>query len=331
MRANLEAFQRWRIVPRMLIDISRRDMSTEVLGTRMPAPVMLGPIGVQGIVHPDAELASASAAASVGLPIVLSTASSRSMEEVAAANGDSTRWYQLYWPADEAVTKSFLSRIEDNGYTAIVVTVDVFLLGWRPRDLQRGFLPFLKGEGIANYLADPQFRATLDQDAGDDVSGAVLKWIEMAGLPRRTWEDLASLRENSNLPLLLKGIVHPDDARLAREHGIDGIVVSNHGGRQVDGALAALDALPPVVEAVGDELPILFDSGIRSGADAFKALCLGASAVLLGRPYIWALAVGGQQGVEEFLRNFLAELDITFGLSGCTSIDQLDAARLVRI
>jgi lactate 2-monooxygenase len=330
MRANREAFRRWRILPRMLRDVSRRDLGTTVLGTAMPAPVMLAPVGVQSIVHPEAELAVARAAAATGVPMVLSTASSRSLEEVAEAQGDAPRWFQLYWPRDPDLAASLLGRAERAGYGAIVVTLDTWMLAWRPRDLELAYLPFLQGEGIANYLSDPVFRAALPAPPEEDMAGAVRHFLSIFSDPSVTWAGLSFLRENTRLPIVLKGILHPDDARRAVEHGVDGILVSNHGGRQVDGSIAALDALPGVIDAVPESLPVLFDSGIRSAADAFVALALGARAVLLGRPYVWALAVAGEEGVAELLRGFLAELDLTFALTGHTRLDELGPEALVR-
>ncbi|MEA2616914.1 MAG: lactate 2-monooxygenase [Chloroflexota bacterium] len=330
MRANREAFRRWRILPRMLRDVSRRDLGTTVLGTPMPAPVMLAPVGVQSIVHPDAEVAVARAAAATGVPMVLSTASSRSIEEVAEAQGDAPRWFQLYWPRDRDLAASLLGRAERAGYGAVVVTLDTWMLAWRPRDLELAYLPFLQGEGIANYLSDPVFRAALPAPPEEDMAGAVRHFLTVFSDPSVTWAGLSFLRENTRLPIVLKGILHPDDARRAVDHGVDGILVSNHGGRQVDGSIAALDALPGVVDAVPESLPVLFDSGIRSAADAFVALALGARAVLLGRPYVWALAVAGEEGVAELLRGFLAELDLTFALTGHTRPDELGREALVR-
>lgn len=331
MRANLEAFRRWRIVPRMLRDVSERSMATEVLGTAMPAPVLLAPVGVQSILHPDGELASARAAASEGVPVIASTAGSYTLEEIAAAAGDGPRWYQLYWPRGEELAASFVARAEAAGYTALVVTLDTSLLGWRPRDLLGAYLPFLKSIGIANYLADPVFRSTLPAPPEEDPQAAVGQFVGVFSNPTVTWDDLAWLREQTALPIVLKGVLHPDDAREAVARGVDGIVVSNHGGRQVDGAIAPLDALPAVAEAVGDELAVLMDSGIRGGADAVRALALGARAVLLGRPAMWGLAVDGEAGVRTVLRSFLAELDLTLALSGHTSPATLDPSVLQRI
>ena len=329
MQANLRAFERWEIVPRMLRDVSVRDLSTSVLGTAMPAPVMLAPVGVQSIVHPEAELAVARAAASQGVPIILSTASSHTMEEVAEAMGGASRWYQLYWPKDRDLAASFLSRAGQAGYSAIVVTLDTWLLGWRPRDLQHAYLPFLKGEGVANYFSDPVFRAALEKAPEQDPGPAIGHWAHQFANPSVTWAELAWLRDQTGLPIVLKGILHVEDARRAVQEGVDGLIVSNHGGRQVDGAIGALDALPEIREVVGD-LPVLFDSGIRTGADVFKALALGADAVCLGRPYVWGLALEGRLGVEQVLRCLFAELDLTMALSGYTAVAQLDGSSLAR-
>ena len=323
MRANLEAFRRRRIVPRMLEDVSDRDLSRAVLGTPLPAPVLLAPIGVQSILHPEGELASARAAASVGVPYIASTAASHTLEDIAAALGDAPRWYQLYWPSGEELAASFVHRAEAAGYTALVVTLDTWLLGWRPRDLQQAYLPFLQGVGIANYLADPVFRASLPAPPEQDLQAAIGQFVGVFSNPTVTWDDLAWLRSTTRLPILLKGILHPDDARRAREAGVDGVIVSNHGGRQVDGAIATLDALPGVADAVGEDLAVLLDSGVRSGADALKALALGAQAVLLGRPAMWGLALGGEEGVRRVLRAFLADLDLAVALSGHRSLEEL--------
>jgi isopentenyl diphosphate isomerase/L-lactate dehydrogenase-like FMN-dependent dehydrogenase len=331
MRANLDAFKQWRIVPRMLRDVAERDLSVELAGEKLDSPVLLAPIGVQSIVHPEAERAAARAANDVGIPIVLSTASSTPMEDIAEVSADNLRWFQLYWPADPKVTESFVRRAESSGYRAIVVTLDTMLLAWRPRDLQQAFLPFLQGVGIAQYLSDPEFRAGLDKPPEEDIAAAVMRWAQIYSDPSSTWERLRDLRAMTKLPLFLKGILHPDDARLAIEAGMDGVIVSNHGGRQVDGAIASVNALPDVVDAVADRVPVLFDSGIRGAADAVKALALGARAVLLGRPYIWGLAIGGADGVRQVLRSFLAELDLTLALAGCSSVATLDRSLLQRV
>jgi lactate 2-monooxygenase len=323
MRANREAFARRRIVPRMLRDVAERDLSTTLLGTATPAPLLLAPIGVQKILHPDGELATARAAAALGLPMIASTASAFTLEEIAEAGGEAPRWFQLYWPSDRGLLESLVGRAEAAGFGAIVLTVDTFIPGWKSRDLQRAWLPFLEGIGNANYLQDPVFRAGLEKTPEEDLGAATGHYLGVLANPSLTWDDLATLRELTSLPILVKGIQHADDAREAARRGVDGIVVSNHGGRQVDGAIASLDALGPIAEAVGDDLAVLFDSGVRGGADVIKALALGANAVLLGRPYAWGLALEGQAGVETVLKMVLAELDLTMALCGYTSPDQL--------
>ncbi len=329
MRANLDAFRAWRIVPRVLRDISARDLSTTVAGTDMPAPVILAPVGVQRLLNGDGELATARAAAALGLPLVVSTASSTSMEAVADAAGDGApRWYQLYWPSDRELAESFVRRAEASGHTAIVLTVDNSIVGWKPRDLQQAYLPFLEGIGIEQYLTDPVFREALDKPPEDDKMAAVGHFLGVFSNPALTWDDLGWLAEMTDLPVILKGVLHADDAREARERGIAGVIVSNHGGRQVDGAIASLDALPAITDAVGGEIAVLLDSGVRSGADAFKALALGADAVLIGRPYLWGLALDGQQGVETVMRCILAELDLTLALSGYTAPDEVSSSAL---
>jgi lactate 2-monooxygenase len=330
MQANLDALERWRIVPRMLRDVSERDLSTSVLGTAMPAPVMLAPVGVQSIVHPEGELAAARAAAAVGLPFILSTAASHSIEQVAEAMGDAKRWYQLYWPRERELAASFVARAEAAGYAAIVLTLDTWFLGWRPRDLANAYLPFLKGEGVANYFSDPVFRAALDKPPEEDPGPAIGHWAYQFANPTVTWSDLQWLREQTSLPIVLKGIVHAEDARRAVDAGVDGLLVSNHGGRQVDGSLGALDALPAIRDAVPDDFTLLFDSGVRTGADIFKALAIGADAVCIGRPYVWGLALGGQAGVEHLLRCLLGEFDLTLALSGYTTLAQVTGEALVR-
>lgn len=358
--ANHAAFDRRRIVPRMLRDVSERDLSIELFGHRYPAPVIAAPVGVLELVHRDADLAVARAAASLGLPAVLSSQASVPMERVAAEGGGGPLWFQLYWSRDDDLVASLVSRAEAIGAQAIVVTLDTTMLGWRPRDLDRAYLPFIHGMGIAQYTSDPVFRrlvaerASLPRDPAapkPKVTPAAVRTL--LGMTRRhpgrfganlrsgeprvavetfldvfsrtdlTWERLGFLREHTNLPIVLKGIQHPDDARRAADAGVDGIVVSNHAGRQVDGGIGTLDALPGVVEAVADRFPVLLDSGVRGGADIVKALALGAAAVLVGRPWVYGLAVAGQAGAEEVLRNLVAELDLVLGLTGHRSAREL--------
>ena len=322
-RENLEAFRRWRIMPSMLTDVSAPSFSSTVLGTRLTTPFLLAPVGVLKIAHPDAEPAVARAAAAQGVPIILSTAASTAMEEVAEASGDGQRWYQLYWPKDRAVAASLMGRARAAGYTVLVVTLDTRTLAWRPRDLVNGYLPFLRGIGIQNYLSDPAFRAGLSSPADDDLSAAILRWTQIFGDTSLTWDDLPFVRQHWDGPIVLKGIMSVPDAIRAASAGMDGIVVSNHGGRQVDGAVGALDALPAVTDAVGSRLTVLFDSGVRGGADMLKALALGAQAVLIGRPYAYGLALGGEAGVRHVLRALRQEFELTMRLSGLASLSEL--------
>ena len=328
-RANLAAFDKWRIVPRMLRDVSRRDHSIELLGQTLLTPIILGPVGVQNIIHPDGELAVARAAAELNIPFVLSTVSSYPIETVGQIASTAPKWFQLYWGKDHELTSSFLHRAEKAGYSALVVTLDTSMLGWRERDLRHPYLPFLLGHGLANYFTDPVFCARLPKPPQEDPVSAIQLWGSLYSNTALTWKDLTWLRDQTRLPIILKGILHPDDARLALDHGADALIVSNHGGRQVDGAIAALDALHAVVEAIHEKIPVLFDSGIRHGADAIKALALGPRAVLLGRLYLWGLAIAGEEGVRDVVKNFLADFDITMGLSGFRSVKDLDPTILI--
>lgn len=329
MTSNREAFRRWKIVPRMLQGVTKRDLSVELVDRRLPVPLLLAPIGVQGIMHRDGEVAVARAAAASGIPVVLSTVSSKTLEDVAEEMGESPRWFQLYWPTDPELTNSFLERAEGAGYEALVITVDTLLLAWRPRDLDNAYLPFLFGEGLANYFSDPVFRASLEVPPEQDPGPAVQRFADVFANPGLSWDHLSFIREHSSLPFFLKGILRPDDARRAVDAGAAGIVVSNHGGRQIDGEIAALDALPAIVDAAGDDLRVVLDSGVRTGSDVLKAMALGASAVMIGRPYVWALAIAGEDGVREYLENLVAEIDLTLGLAGYESFDDLGPESLV--
>ena len=368
MDANRAALERWRIVPRVLRDVEHRDLSIELLGRRLPTPLLLAPIGVLEMAHRDADVAVARAAASCGVPYIISNQASVPMERTAAAMGEQPRWFQLYWSRSNDVVASFVRRAEACGCSAIVLTLDTSMLGWRPRDLDLGFLPFLQGKGIAQYTSDPVFLremrahisdsaknpdepqaplnfqallAALGQKANfpgglagnltsSDPRAAVERFIATYSRPSLRWDDLKFIRHHTKLPLLLKGLLHPGDAKQAVELGIDGLVVSTHGGRQVDGGIGSLDALPAVVEAVNGRIPVLFDSGVRGGADVFKALALGATAVCLGRPYVYGLALAGEQGVREVIENVLAEFDLTLGLAGCASVREIGRDVLVR-
>ncbi len=329
-RENRAAFRRWRIVPRMLTNVAAPSYASTVLGAELTAPFLLGPVGVLCIAHPDGEIAVARAAAAQGVPMVLSTASSTPMEEVAEANADGQRWYQLYWPNDRAVAASFLARAKAAGFTALVITLDTRMLAWRPRDLDQAYLPFLRGIGVQNYLTDPAFQALLAGPGSADPAEAILQYIRIFGDPSLTWDDLSFARDHWDGPIVLKGILSVADAERAAAAGMDGIIVSNHGGRQVDGAIAALDALPGIAAAVGSRLTVLFDSGIRGGSDMLKALALGARAVLIGRPYALALGIAGEPGVRHVLRALRNDFELTMRLSGYASLADLGPESLAR-
>lgn len=333
-RANAAAFGRWRTKrrrgrrPRRPMAV---DLTTTVLGTRMAAPVLFAPIGVQTLAHPEGDLATARAATELGLTYIHSTQGAFKMEDVAAASGKGARWYQLYWPSDDALAVSFLRRAKAAGYTHLVITLDTTLLGWRPLDLDRGYSPFLENKGIANYTSDPVFRSklALPPDVAPLPAG-----IQFAGVfqnPGLSWDQLPLIRDNWDGPILLKGIQSVADAQMAREQEIDGIVVSNHGGRQVDGAIASLDALRPIVRAVGDDLAILFDSGIRTGQHAFTALALGADAVLVGRPYVYGLALGGQAGARTVMQRLVDGLALEHRRAGHRTPRTLSRSSLNRV
>jgi lactate 2-monooxygenase len=324
IRANLEAFERRRLRPRMLRGNRERELSVTVLGTSSPAPFLLAPVGVLSIAHEEGELAVARASAATEVPMILSSAASHSIEDVAEAMGDSDRWFQLYWVNDREVAASLVARAEASGYGAVVVTVDTPMLGWRERDLSRAYLPFLSGEGCAQFFSDPVFRSRLDRPPEEDTLAAAAAMLATFPNLDLTWEDLDWLRSQTELPLLVKGVLAGEDAVLAFEHGADGVVVSNHGGRQVDGSVATLDALVEVRGAVGRDAVVLMDGGIRRGADVLKALALGADAVLLGRPYAYGLAVGGQEGIEAVIRHLMADTDLTLALLGAESAAGLD-------
>ena len=351
MRANRAAFDRHRFVPRVLNDVAERGLSVTLFGRRHRAPLLLAPIGVLEMAHAEADLAVARAAAVENVGFVFSNQASVTMEDCAAAMGNAPRWFQLYFSSDDDLVGSLVRRAEECRCEAIVVTLDTTLLGWRPRDLDLASLPFLRGQGLAQYLSDPVFRRAMPEAPPDtgvrprgiglvnaamglrakgkefglsigELRAAVAHFTATYSRPDLTWADIARLRKMTKLPILLKGVRHAEDARKAAGSGVDGIVVSNHGGRQVDGEIAALDALPPVAQAAG-KLPVLFDSGIRSGSDVAKALALGASTVLVGRPYVYGLALAGEEGVREVIRNIIAELDLTLALNGLSSVAEL--------
>ncbi|NLU83674.1 lactate 2-monooxygenase [Rhodococcus sp. HNM0569] len=363
MDANRAAFDRWHIVPRVLRDVSQRDISIDLFGRTLPAPVLLAPVGASELAGPGADVDIASAAAELGVPYIFSNQGCTPMEDSAAAMGSAPRWFQLYWSKDDDLVDSLLARAEAISADAVVVTLDTTMLGWRPEDLNLGSLPFARGQGIAQYTSDPVFRrivrervAAAGEKARDEVSVAAVKalvsmtrrfpgrfldnirspepraavetFLDIYSRPSLAWSDIASLRERTSLPVLLKGVLHPDDAVRALDAGVDGLIVSNHGGRQVDGAVSSLDALTDIAPVVGGRMPLILDSGIRTGADVFKALALGASAVTLGRPHLYGLALAGRDGVRDVTANLIAEFDLTLGLSGFTSVAEIDRTAL---
>ncbi|MEP6594649.1 MAG: lactate 2-monooxygenase [Ginsengibacter sp.] len=327
---NKEAFNKWQIVPRMMGDVSKRSIAVELFGVTFPTPVLLAPLGVLSIAHPEAELAVARTARALKIPQIVSTVSSKTIEEIAAVHEDHSHWFQLYWGRDNDFTRSIISRAEKAGYSAIVVTLDTRLFAWRERDIQNAYLPFLNGEGLANYLTDPVFLAAVGDPAKNKME-TMMHFANCFSNPASTWSDLAVIKNHTKLPVIVKGILHPDDAKKAIDHGADGVIVSNHGGRQMDGAIGALNTLAAITDAVAGRTTILFDSGIRRGADVFKAMALGAKAVLLGRPYAYGLALGGEQGVKEVLANLLADVDLTLGLAGCNSWSDVTRDKLIKV
>lgn len=363
--ANSSAFDRWELVPRMLRDASVRDLTIELFGTRYPFPVIAAPIGVLELAHPEADLGIARAASALGIPYVASNQASIAMEEAFAATPRAPHWFQLYWSSSDELVTSLVTRAERAGAGAIVITLDTHMLGWRPRDLDLAYLPFAHGLGIAQYTSDPVFRKLVARRAAvspaaprPKITPAVIRtlldmtrhypgkfwpnlrspepraavdtFLEVFSRSSLTWDNLDFVRKLTKLPILLKGIQHPDDAELAVKHGMDGIIVSNHGGRQLDRAIGSLDALPTIVDRVAGRLPVLFDSGIREGSDIAIALALGARAVLVGRPWVYGLALAGAAGAEAVLRNLVADFDLALGLSGHRAITELGQGSIRR-
>ena len=356
LMSNRSDFEKYKIVPRMLRDTSQRDTSIELFGQRIPSPLLLSPVGVLEMVHPEADVAVGRAAAELGVPYIFSNQSSKPMEDVAAVMGNSPHWFQLYWSKSNDLVVSFVQRAEKCGCSAIVVTLDTSHLGWRTRDLSIAYLPFLEGKGIAQYTSDPVFQKIMDEPEAVAVrqkvtvellagvvkmvnaypgsgffrkliSGrplkAVRKFTSIYSNPSLTWNNLSFLREHTKLPILLKGILHPDDAKLAVDFGMNGIIVSNHGGRQVDGSISTIDALPGVVQSVRGQIPVLMDGGVRGGADMLKALALGAKAVCIGRPYVYGLTLAGTEGVRAVVKNLMTDFYLTMGLAGCSRVSEI--------
>lgn len=359
---NRKGFHQWSIVPRVLRDVSKRKLSIELFGRQLPCPMLLAPIGVLDLAHPEGDLAVARASAQLGLPMIFSNQASFAMEDCAAEMGDSPRWFQLYWSKSDRLVQSFLRRAEAAACEAIVVTLDTTMLGWRPRDLNLGYLPFSYASGIGQYVSDPVFveligdpktAAQVETEDGFSFTKlinflrlvrnykgggsftqkfksklpvtAIRKFTDLYSRPSISWQELSWLKEQTSLPILLKGILHDGDAQKALDYGADGIIVSNHGGRQMGGAIAAIDALPTITKVIQGAIPVLMDSGIRDGSDVFKALALGADAVCLGRPYVYGLAINGQAGVESVVRNILAEFELTMGLAGCKTVSEINS------
>lgn len=364
MTANREALNRWKIVPRVLNDVSQRSLETEVFGNAISAPIAFAPVGAGQLVRRDSDLFNARAAAKLGVPYIISNQGCSTMEEISAAMEEvspgAPRWFQLYWSTDDGLVDSLISRAEKCGAAALVVTLDTTLLGWRPMDLNIGSLPFSRAEGIAQYTSDPRFneivleRVRLQKDSGEraqtrvtlsalktlasmarEVPGGFFKnlakpttraavetFLEIYSRPSLTWENIAELRGKTRLPIVLKGINHPEDAQRAVELGVAGVYVSNHGGRQIDGGISSADALSEVAQAVGGQATVLVDSGFYSGADVFKGLALGADVVCIGRPMMYGLAIE-PNGAYEVAANIIAELDLTLALSGFTNFESI--------
>lgn len=326
LRKNEQAFEKHSLVPRFLTDVSHVDTSIQLLNRIIPFPVVCAPIGMQQLAHADGEIASSRAAAQLNIPFIQSTVSSYSIEDISAATKQSPKWFQLYWSSNEDVSYSMVERAEKAGYEAIVVTVDTVQMGWREVDLRNQFSPLKLGIGKANYEQDPVFMASLPKSDRKTIVDHIIKNINH---PHLHWEHLKKLKERTSLPILLKGILHSEDAKLALELGIDGIIVSNHGGRQLDGVISSIEALPHIVEEINGRIPVLFDSGIRRGTDIIKALCLGATAVSIGRPYIYALAVDGERGVYSYLNDLMEEFTTSMKLAGASTIEELRSITII--
>ncbi len=361
---NRLGFGKWKIIPRMLRDVSQRDTSIEIFGQKIASPLLLSPVGVLELAHKEADTAVAKAAAAANIPMIFSNQASAPMETVAGVMGHSPRWFQLYWSKSNELVASFVERAEACDCSAIVVTLDTTMLGWRIRDIDLAYLPFLRGRGIAQYTSDPVFQKLMDQETDAPQNKTPINFSTISNLielmrnypggfwknlgskrplkavrqftaiysrPSLTWNDLPFLRQQTTLPIILKGILHPDDARRAKDQGLDGIIVSNHGGRQVDGSISTIGALPEIVKAVGDSFPVLLDSGVRGGADMFKAIALGARAVCIGRPFVYGLALAGEHGVAAVIDNFKADFELTMGLAGCRTVSEISGEMVVGV
>lgn len=320
LRNNRAAFEKYSIVPRFLQDVSNVQTSINLFGKTYPTPLLFAPVGMNGMVHDEGELAVVRAAKQLNMPYIQSTVSTYALEEVAQAAPSATKWFQLYWSTNEEIAFSMAARAEAAGFEAIVLTVDTVMLGWREEDVRNQFSPLKLGYARGNYMNDPVFTATLPDDSFESYVQGVLQNVFH---PTLNWEHVRELKKRTNLPILLKGILHPEDAKLAIDNGIDGIIVSNHGGRQLDGVIGSLDALPAIAKVVNGQIPIILDSGVYRGMDALKALALGADAVAIGRPFVYGLALEGQQGVEKVMTNLYDELKVSIALAGATSVKGL--------
>jgi lactate 2-monooxygenase len=329
--ANVAAFDKWGLMPRMFVGAKQRDLSVELFGMRLPSPLFMSPIGVIGLCAQDGhgDLATARAAALTGVPMVASTLSVDPLEAVAPEFKTTPGFFQLYTPTDRELAASLVGRAEQAGFKAIVVTLDTWVTGWRPRDLATANFPQLRGHCLANYFSDPRFAKLMGGPPEKDPRAAVMTAATVFGNPL-TWNDLPWLRSLTKLPLIVKGICHPDDARRAIDGGVNGIYCSNHGGRQANGGIPAVDMLPAVVKAAGS-VPVMFDSGIRSGTHVIKALAMGAAAVGVGRPYAYGLALGGTDGIVHVLRSLLAEADLLMAVDGYPTRADLKPEALQRV
>ncbi|MBK7811729.1 MAG: alpha-hydroxy-acid oxidizing protein [Saprospiraceae bacterium] len=360
---NQKAFSSWNIIPSIASGIQNLDTKRQILGLDLPWPMMFAPIGVLDLARPKGDLLLAKASVESQIPMIISNQASTSMEEVAKALTSQNFWFQLYFSKSKELVRNFVQRAEACGAKGIILTLDTTTLGWRQRDLNNAYLPFIRGLGIAQYTSDPVFKELLkdvnlqtQKSAGNifqklrllhellknypgsyfenlkskEPIKAVRKFIEIYSRPELNWDDIQWLKEISNIPVLLKGILHPNDALQAIKLGIDGIVISNHGGRQIDRVISSLDALVEIKKVVPKDYPLILDSGIRTGTDIFMALALGAKTVLLGRPYVYALAINGSKGVLEITKNILAEFEITMKLAGCPNIESITEEKLVR-
>ncbi|WP_138419106.1 alpha-hydroxy-acid oxidizing protein [Aquibacillus sediminis] len=327
-KKNTDAFKNYSIVPRLLNDVSNLNTSITMFGHTYPTPLLLAPVGVLKLADEQGDLAVARAAAKYDVPYIQSTVSSYSIEDVAQATSGSSKWFQLYWCNHEEISFNMVKRAEEAGYEAIVLTIDTITLGYREKDLHHRFSPLALGYGQGNFESDREFLSSLSEINSHTILQGI---IDNINYPALNWKHVKKLKESTSLPIILKGVLHPEDALQAIEYGIDGVIVSNHGGRQLDGVISSIDALPDIVKVVDSQVPVLFDSGIRRGIDAIKALALGADAVLIGRPYVYSLAVGGEEGVEQFLANFLQDLQTSMMLSGVKNVKELCQLNMVGV